>query len=169
MGKVSEAVGDVFKSIPVVGTAMNMLNGSAAAVGVGLTAAAYAANQFHASLQFADNLQDVSEQLGVSASNLQALNAHFGDAGIKAPQVAQTMQRLSLALAGAASGSQPLITAFSSLGLSVETLRGLAPDEALARVGAALGGACRQCRSCGRRHSHPWAGVQASSSPHSKN
>jgi hypothetical protein len=115
-----------------------MLNGSAAAVGVGLTAAAYAANQFHASLQFADNLQDVSEQLGVSASNLQALNAHFGDAGIKAPQVAQTMQRLSLALAGAASGSQPLITAFSSLGLSVETLRGLAPDEALARVGAAL-------------------------------
>ena len=138
MGKASAAVGDVFKSIPVVGTAMNMLNGSAAAVGGALAVAAYAANQFHASLQFADNLQDVSEQLGVSASNLQALNAHFGDAGIKAPQVAQTMQRLSLALAGAASGSQPLITAFSSLGLSVETLRGLAPDEALARVGAAL-------------------------------
>jgi hypothetical protein len=138
LSKANAVLGDTLKTIPVVGTAMNVLNGSAAAVGVGLGAVTYAVTQFRASLNFADNLQDVSEQLNVSASSLQTLNAHFADAGVKAPQVAQTMQRLQASLALAAAGSEPLQKAFAALGLSIQSLRALSPDQQIAAVGAAL-------------------------------
>ena len=138
LSKFNAALGDTMKSIPVVGAAMNVLNGSAAAVGVGIAAATYAATQFRAALNFADQLQDVSEQLGVSSSSLQTLNAHFADAGVKAPQVASLLQKLQDSLSRGAAGDPAMVRGFAALNLSIGELRAMSPDRALETYGAAL-------------------------------
>lgn len=136
--KFNAALGETFRSIPVVGTAMSALNGTTGLVGGAFVAGTYAIAQFRASLNFADQLQDTSEQLNVSASSLQALNAHFGDAGVKSAAVTQVILKLKQSMAEAASGSEVMRAAFASLGLDVTALRALSLDEALSRVGSAM-------------------------------
>lgn len=138
MDKFRSALGDAVRDIPVVGVAMGSLNGSALPTAAVFGAATYAMTQFRASLNFADQLQDAAEQMDVSASSLQTLNAHFGDGGVRAEQVSQLMLKLRQSMAQAAAGSEPMSAAFAALNLNAEELRRLGPDEALARIGQAL-------------------------------
>jgi hypothetical protein len=136
--KALSALGDSLKSIPGVSGAMNALNGSAGLVGGAFLAAGAATQQFFAALNQADQLQDTAEQLGITASSLQTLNAHFGDAGIKAPQVAASMQKLRSSLNDALAGSEPMRRSFEALGLNIEELKNLAPDELMERFAKAI-------------------------------
>ncbi len=136
--KLSNALGELVRNIPAVGAAMQGLNGSALPVAATLGVAAAATTSFFTALNQADELQDTAEQLDVTTSSLQALNAFFGAAGIKAAAVAQSMLKLRQSLAEAASGSAPAREAFAALGLDWQRLTELAPDAALAEVGRAL-------------------------------
>lgn len=136
--KIKTALGDALKDMPVVGAAMQAMNGSALPTATIFAAGTYAVAQFAASLNFADQLQDTSEQLNVTTTSIQALTAHFGDGGVKAGAVSQALQKLTTSLAEAASGSTPLRRAFADLGLDIAELRTMGADEALARVGRAL-------------------------------
>jgi hypothetical protein len=136
--KLSNALGELVRNIPAVGAAMQGLNGSALPVAATLGVAAAATTSFFVALNQADELQDTADQLDVTTSSLQALNAFFGAAGIKAAAVSQSLLKLRQSLAEAASGSTPAREAFAALGLDWQRLTELAPDAALAEVGRAL-------------------------------
>jgi len=136
--RLNSTLGDFFKQLPLVGGAMNVFNGSAAAMGTALTLLTGAVQQTFAAMADASALVETANQLGLTSTAVQSLGAHFGDAGIKAEQWQAVSLKLSQSLAQAAAGSQPLQDAFAALGLDIAALRALRPDEALAAIGRAL-------------------------------
>jgi hypothetical protein len=147
MDKISTALGDVLKNIPAVGAGMQALNGTALPVAAVFGAVTTAMHQFGAALSFADQLQDTAEQIDVTTTALQALNAHFADAGLKPAAVSQAILKLKQSLAEAVTTAGPARAAFEALGLDPFELRLRSTDQALAEVGAALAGHANQAQA----------------------
>lgn len=73
-------------------------------------------------LQFAGNLQDTSEALGVTAEQLQGLQASFLMGGAGAEDVKKSLGKLSQAMADAQQNLGPARDSFDQLGVSFETI-----------------------------------------------
>jgi len=88
--------------------------------------------------QAADQLQDLADNIGVSASSLSTLKLAAAQSGTSLDAVALAMQKMSQTIGDAASGSKQAQQAFSTLGINVREIANLRPDEAFSRVADAI-------------------------------
>ena len=88
--------------------------------------------------QAADQLQDLADNIGVSASSLSTLKLAAAQSGTSLDSVALAMQKMSQTIGDAASGSKQAQQAFSTLGINVREIANLRPDEAFSRVADAI-------------------------------
>lgn len=89
--------------------------------------------------QAADRLNDLSAQLGTSASGLQSLQIAAQQAGGSAEGLNTALAKMSVTLGDALAGNKQAAAAFARLGLSAKELSTLKADEAFLRIDAAIG------------------------------
>lgn len=89
--------------------------------------------------QAADQLNDLSQRLGASASGLQTLQVAAAQAGGSAEAMANGLSKLQVTIGQGLAGNKQAAEAFQQLGLSARELSGLKTDEAMRRVALALG------------------------------
>lgn len=89
-----------------------------------------------AAIDFASNLKDSSEALGVNVEVLQELNHAFGQSGSNAETTAKGIKSLSESLTQAKGGNEKLIETFADLGVTWEQINTLTPDEVIMRIAA---------------------------------
>jgi hypothetical protein len=126
-------------------TGLNRLQGSvrsfATAAG-GILAGAFAFDKLlsglNAAIQKGDQLQDLANKFGVSASSLQKIGNAAELSGASLESVAAAMNKAAVNAQKAVAGDEALAAGFSSLGLSVENLRAASPEELLAAFSQAL-------------------------------
>lgn len=86
----------------------------------------------------ADQLNDLSQRLGASASGLQAIQSAAALAGGSADAAATALEKMAVTLGDAAAGNKTAVQAFERLGLSVKELQGLKADEAFRKIADAV-------------------------------
>jgi hypothetical protein len=107
----------------------------------GLIAGAFALDKiiagFSSAIEKGDQLQDIAEKFGVSASKLQLLGNAASVFGSGIDQVSAGLNKLSLAQQRAISGesgSEALKATFAEVGLSLADLKSMAPEDILLRI-----------------------------------
>ena len=109
-----------------------------AAVLGGIGAAAAAVIGFGKSIiDFAGNLQDTSEQLGVTVEQLQGLHAAFRGGGASAEDVDKAMIKLTENMDAATKSTGPIRDRFDQLGISFEKISSGDPHSVLLALGDA--------------------------------
>ena len=87
---------------------------------------------FSSAIEKGDQLQDIAEKFGVSASKLQLLGNAASVFGSNVEQVSAGLNKLSLAQQKAISGesgSESLVAAFNEVGISMEELRSMSAED----------------------------------------
>jgi len=90
-------------------------------------------------IDFAGNLADASDAMGIAVDSLQELQGAFGQSGAKAEVVNKGLAKLSESLTAAKAGGatgEKLVATFGALGVTWEEINTLAPDEILMRIAA---------------------------------
>jgi hypothetical protein len=126
-------------------TGLNRLQGSvrsfATAAG-GILAGAFAFDKLmsglNAAIQKGDQLQDLANKFGISASSLQKIGNAAELSGASLESVAAAMNKAAVNAQKAVAGDEALAAGFSSLGLSVENLRAASPEDLLAAFSTSL-------------------------------
>jgi hypothetical protein len=126
-------------------TGLNRLQSSvrsfAGAAG-GILAGAFAFDKLmsglNAAIQKGDQLQDLANKFGISASSLQKIGNAAELSGASLESVAAAMNKAAVNAQKAVAGDEALAAGFSSLGLSVENLRAASPEDLLAAFSQAL-------------------------------
>jgi len=90
-------------------------------------------------IDFAGNLADASDAMGITTDALQELHGAFGQSGASTETVnkglAKLSENLTTAKAGGTAGAA-MVTSFKALGVTWEEINTLAPDEILMRIAA---------------------------------
>lgn len=86
----------------------------------------------------ADELQDMADKLGVSASSLSTLKLAAAQSGTSLDAVTGAIAKMSQNLGDAVGGSKQASEAFRKIGLDAKALAGLRPDEAFNKVSDAI-------------------------------
>ena len=86
----------------------------------------------------ADQLNDLSDRLGASASGLQAIQIAAAQAGGSAEAASTALAKMSSTIGDAMAGNKQASEAFSRLGLSVQQLSTMKADEAFRAISDAL-------------------------------
>lgn len=107
----------------------------AAAVGIGFGVAGIVQGG-KALIDFASNLQDTSDALGINVEAVQELTFAFGQSGVGAETVNKGLSKLSENLTAAKDGNEKMIESFSKLGVSWDQINKLAPDEVIMAIAA---------------------------------
>jgi hypothetical protein len=89
---------------------------------------------FASAIEKGDQLQDIAEKFGVSASKLQLLGNAASVFGSGIEQVSAGLNKLSLAQQKALSGDSGLQASFAEVGLSLEDLQKMKPEDILLRI-----------------------------------
>lgn len=89
---------------------------------------------FSTAIEKGDQLQDIAEKFGVSASKLQLLGNAASVFGSGVEQVSAGLNKLSLAQQKALAGDTGLAATFAEVGISVEQLKTMAPEDILLRI-----------------------------------
>lgn len=89
---------------------------------------------FSTAIEKADQLQDIAEKFGVSASKLQLLGNAASVFGSGIEQVSAGLNKLSLAQQKALAGDKGLQGSFQEVGLSLDELRGMKPEDILLKI-----------------------------------
>jgi len=89
---------------------------------------------FSTAIEKADQLQDIAEKFGVSASKLQLLGNAASVFGSGIEQVSAGLNKLSLAQQKALAGDKGLEGSFAEVGLSLDELRGMKPEDILLKI-----------------------------------
>ena len=89
---------------------------------------------FSTAIEKADQLQDIAEKFGVSASKLQLLGNAASVFGSGIDQVSAGLNKLSLAQQKALAGDQGLVSTFSEVGISLDNLKSMKPEDILLRI-----------------------------------
>ena len=121
-------------------TAQSSVNKFAKQVG-GLVAGAFAFDKiiagFSSAIEKGDQLQDIAEKFGVSASKLQMLGNAASVFGSGLDQVSAGLNKLSLAQQKAVSGesgSEALVATFAEVGISLEELRSITAEDIFLKI-----------------------------------
>lgn len=126
------AVGKLKNGLSGIGQASGVSGLIGAAAGVTLIDLAKRA------LDYAGSLQEVSQQLGVTAEDLQVYRYAASQAGIDQEIMEKGLQKLTLTLGKAQLGADKPTKAFEALGLSLEKLQGKTAGEAIPLIADAL-------------------------------
>jgi hypothetical protein len=96
---------------------------------------------FSSAIEKGDQLQDLANRFGISASALQEVGnaASLSGAGIE--DVASAMNKLAVNAGKAIGGDDAMIQAFKDIGLSVEQLKGMSPQDIFFKLSEAVAGA----------------------------
>jgi hypothetical protein len=96
---------------------------------------------FSSAIEKGDQLQDLANRFGISASALQEVGnaASLSGAGIE--DVASAMNKLAVNAGKAIGGDDAMIQAFKDIGLSVEELKGMSPQDIFFKLSEAVAGA----------------------------
>lgn len=97
---------------------------SFAAIGAGISKA----------IEQGDQLQDIAEKFGVSASKLQMLGNAASVYGSSLENVSAGLNKLSLAQQKAMDGDESLLQTFGEVGISLESLKTLGPEDIFLRI-----------------------------------
>jgi len=89
---------------------------------------------FASAIEKGDQLQDIAEKFGVSASKLQLLGNAASVFGSGIEQVSAGLNKLSLAQQKALAGDTGLQASFAEVGLSLEDLQKMKPEDILLRI-----------------------------------
>lgn len=89
---------------------------------------------FTSAIDKGDQLQDIAEKFGVSASKLQLLGNAASVFGSGIDQVSAGLNKLSLAQQKALAGDQGLASTFSEVGLSLDDLKSMKPEDILLKI-----------------------------------
>ena len=89
---------------------------------------------FTSAIEKGDQLQDIAEKFGVSASKLQLLGNAASVFGSGIDQVSAGLNKLSLAQQKALAGDKGLEATFKEVGLSIEDLKSMKPEDILLRI-----------------------------------
>ena len=89
---------------------------------------------FTSAIEKGDQLQDIAEKFGVSASKLQLLGNAASVFGSGIEQVSAGLNKLSLAQQKALAGDKGLEATFKEVGLSIEDLKSMKPEDILLRI-----------------------------------
>lgn len=89
---------------------------------------------FSAAIEKGDQLQDIAEKFGLSASKLQMLGNAASVYGSSIENVSMGLNKLSLAQQRAAAGDEGLIKTFREVGISMEDLKGMGPEDVFLRI-----------------------------------
>jgi hypothetical protein len=104
----------------------------------GLVAGAFAFDKivqgFASAIEKGDQLQDIAEKFGISASKLQLLGNAASVFGSNVEQVSAGLNKLSLAQQKALAGDSGLQASFAEVGLSLEDLQKMKPEDILLRI-----------------------------------
>lgn len=96
---------------------------------------------FSSAIEKGDQLQDLANRFGISASALQEVGnaASLSGAGIE--DVASAMNKLAVNAGKAIGDDDAMIQAFKDIGLSVEQLKGMSPQDIFFKLSEAVAGA----------------------------
>jgi hypothetical protein len=104
----------------------------------GLIAGAFALDKiiagFSSAIEKGDQLQDIAEKFGVSASKLQLLGNAASVFGSGIDQVSAGLNKLSLAQQKALAGDKGLAATFTEVGISLDELRSMQPEDILLKI-----------------------------------
>ena len=89
---------------------------------------------FASAIEKGDQLQDIAEKFGVSASKLQLLGNAASVFGSNVEQVSAGLNKLSLAQQKALAGDTGLQASFAEVGLSLEDLQKMKPEDILLKI-----------------------------------
>jgi hypothetical protein len=89
---------------------------------------------FASAIEKGDQLQDIAEKFGISASKLQLLGNAASVFGSNVEQVSAGLNKLSLAQQKALAGDSGLQASFAEVGLSLEDLQKMKPEDILLRI-----------------------------------
>jgi hypothetical protein len=120
MGKSSQATEQAMSRI---NGAVNTVKGGLAALGVGVSAGAFA-SIIKGSIDAADNLRDMAQKTGIAVEELNGLGFASGQAGGSLEAMVGAAGKLNKSLAEAASGNKDASAAFKALGISVTDTQG---------------------------------------------
>jgi len=81
-----------------------------------------------------DQLQDVAEKFGISASKLQMLGNAASVYGSSVENISAGLNKLSLAQQKATSGDEGLIATFKEVGVSIEDLKSMGPEDIFLKI-----------------------------------
>jgi hypothetical protein len=81
-----------------------------------------------------DQLQDIAEKFGVSASKLQMLGNAASVYGSSVENISAGLNKLSLAQQKATSGDEALIATFKEAGVSLEDLKSMGPEDIFLKI-----------------------------------
>jgi hypothetical protein len=104
----------------------------------GLIAGAFAFDKiisgFSSAIEKGDQLQDIAEKFGVSASKLQLIGNAASVYGSGIEQVSTGLNKLSLAQQKALAGDQGLAATFAEVGINLEQLKSMKPEDILLKI-----------------------------------
>jgi hypothetical protein len=104
----------------------------------GLIAGAFAFDKlisgFATAIEKGDQLQDIAEKFGVSASKLQLIGNAASVYGSGIEQVSTGLNKLSLAQQKALAGDQGLAATFAEVGINLEQLKSMKPEDILLKI-----------------------------------
>lgn len=89
---------------------------------------------FSSAIEKGDQLQDIAEKFGVSASKLQLLGNAASVFGSGLDQVSAGLNKLSLAQQKALAGDNGLQNTFQEVGIGIEELKSMKPEDILLRI-----------------------------------
>lgn len=89
---------------------------------------------FSSAIEKGDQLQDIAEKFGLSASKLQMLGNAASVYGSSLENVSMGLNKLSLAQQRAAAGDEGLIKTFREVGISMEDLKSMGPEDVFLRI-----------------------------------
>lgn len=138
-----DATGGAFQSINRSLTSLQAsavsVRGALAGLGAGVSVAGLA-GLVKSSIDAADNLNKLSQRVGVSVENLSKLQYAAKLSDISTDQLGAGLRKLSVNLQAAGRGSGDALEAFRALGFAQKELLNLSPDEALKRIAEAFSG-----------------------------
>ena len=89
---------------------------------------------FASAIEKGDQLQDIAEKFGVSASKLQLIGNAASVYGSGIEQVSTGLNKLSLAQQKALAGDQGLAATFAEVGINLEQLKSMKPEDILLKI-----------------------------------
>ena len=97
------------------------------------------ANMARRALEAADNVDNLSKQLGLGRETTQSLQVAFQEAGLELTSLNTTMATLQQKQAEAISGNKKATESFAAFGLSIADLQKMSPEQLLEAISKRLG------------------------------
>jgi TP901 family phage tail tape measure protein len=135
-GNIGPQLDAVAKKLKSIGDSVTNLGKKFTAVGSAITAPLVLAANHFASV--GSEIARASQRLGVAVESLQELKYAAEESGASFEDLENGIKKMQKAIFNAATGSKEAAKALAGIGLSVESLKGLSPEEQFATIGNAL-------------------------------